>query len=114
MRSIIVPAMAALAAAKQCAGGMAFSQEAPQTPPAAGVASTDLSEEDRNAAPLPPGRHAGVVKKVCIDCHGGKVITDLRYSKEDAERFYKNMVSSDVTTEQARQIIEYLSTTLGQ
>ena len=114
MRSLIVPATAALALTGASLAGMAFSQEAPQTPPTTGAASTELSEEDRNAAPLPPGRHAGVVKKVCIDCHGGKVITDLRYSKEDAERFYKNMVSSDVSTEQAQQIIEYLSTTLGQ
>jgi len=103
MRKIVVPVMSLLAvsAASLALGGMAFSQMPP------------LSEEDKAATPFPPGRHAALVKKVCVDCHGAKVITDQRFTKEDAENFYKNMVSKDLTTEQAQHIIEYLTTTLG-
>lgn len=92
------------------AGGLAFSQ----TPPSGQPAGAPLSEADRSADPFPPGRHAALVKQVCVDCHGAKVITDKRFTKEEAEGFYRNMVSSNLDTEQARNIIEYLTTTLGQ
>jgi hypothetical protein len=76
--------------------------------------STDaLSAADQNAAPLPPGRYAAVTKKVCTECHNAKTFLDLRFSKEDATRYYRNMVGGDVNSEQAKQVIDYLSTTLG-
>lgn len=76
--------------------------------------SDALSAEDQNASPFPAGRHAAVVKRVCTECHNAFPIIDLRYTKEDATRYYRTMVSSDTTTEDAQKIIEYLSTTLGR
>lgn len=103
-RKFVIPVLAA-AAASIALGGLAFSQTSPQGAP--------LSEEDKTADPFPPGRHAALVKKVCVDCHGAKVITDKRFTKEEAQDFYTSMVSKDLTTEQAKNIIEYLTTTLG-
>jgi cytochrome c5 len=111
MRKIILPVFLALGAAI-LAGGAALSQPpAAVTPAQAGAA--ELSEEDRTADPFPPGRHAGLVKRVCTECHRASLILDIQYTREDAERYYKNMVSEDLTTDQAQQIIEYLTTTLG-
>jgi hypothetical protein len=72
-----------------------------------------LSEEDQTATPFPPGKNAALVKKVCTVCHSAKPILDLQYDREEAANFYKNMVESDITTDQAQKIIEYLSTVLG-
>lgn len=82
------------------------------TPPTE-AAPTELSEEDKTATPFPPGRYAAVVKRVCVDCHNAKPIIDLRYTREEAEALYKNMVSTDLETDQAKQILEYLTTTLA-
>jgi cytochrome c5 len=116
MRLSFVPAvaLAALAAAALPLSGAALSQAPQEASPRQEAVPSELSPEDKNASPFPPGRHAALVKKICVDCHTAKPILDLRYSKDDAESFYKNMVSSDLTTEQAQQIIEYLTTTLGQ
>lgn len=84
------------------------------SPSAAPSASDVLSAEDQNASPFPAGRHAAVVKRVCTECHNAFPILDLRYTREDATRYYRTMVGSDTTTEDAQKIIEYLSTTLGR
>jgi hypothetical protein len=73
-----------------------------------------LSPEDQNATPFPAGRHAAVVKRVCTECHNANPILDLKFSKEEAERYYRTMVSSNIETDDAKKIIEYLSTTLGR
>jgi len=73
-----------------------------------------LSAEDQNAAPFPAGRHAALVRKVCTECHNAFPILDLRYTREEATRYYRTMVHSDDSTEDAQKIIEYLSTTLGR
>ena len=99
-------ALLTISAAAVAMGGVAFSQA-----PASSAGA--LSAEDQSAAPFPAGRYAAVVKTVCTECHTGKVITDRRFTKDEAENFYKNMVGGDVTTEQAKQILEYLTTTLG-
>lgn len=89
----------------------AFAQDAAQLAPAA--PAQELSEEDRNAAPFPAGPNAALVKKVCVDCHDASRVLDLRYTRSEAEGFYKNMVSEDLTTDQAKKIIDYLVTHLG-
>lgn len=86
--------------------GAAFAQDA--------APAGELSEADMNASPFPPGPHAAVVKKVCTECHMAQVILDRKFTPDEAVRYYKVMVSSDIETEQAKQIIEYLSTTLGR
>ena len=101
----LVPLAAVLALS---ASALAFAQT-PATPP---PAAPTLSAEDQNAAPFPPGPNAALVNKVCTECHSASRVLDLRYTREDAESFYKNMVSMDVETEQAKKIIEYLSTAL--
>lgn len=126
MRKSVFSALAVLAVTASI--GVAASQVVPETPqvapptatqpageaaPAAAPQSAELSDEDKTATPLPPGRHAALVKKVCVDCHSAKPILDLRYTREDAENLYKNMVSTDLTTDQAKNIIEYLTTTLA-
>lgn len=73
----------------------------------------ELSEEDRNADPFPPGLHAGLTKQVCTECHPARLMLDIRYTQEEAEDYYFNMVSEDLESEQAQKIIYYLTTTLG-
>jgi hypothetical protein len=73
-----------------------------------------LSEEDQNASPFPPGPHAALVKKVCTECHLAQVVLNMRFTPDEAVRFYKVMVSSNIETDQAKRVIEYLSTTLGR
>lgn len=77
------------------------------------VEVAELSEEDRNADPFPPGLHAGLTKQVCTECHPARLMLDLRYTQEDAENYYFNMVDEDLESEQAQKIIYYLTTTLG-
>lgn len=74
----------------------------------------ELSEADMNASPFPPGPHAAVVKQVCTECHMAQMVLDRKFTPDEAVRYYKVMVSSDIETEQAKQVIEYLSTTLGR
>lgn len=88
--------------------GRAFDQPAiePRSPDA-------ISEADRNATPFPSGRHAALVKTVCTKCHGADLVVGMDYTRKDAERLYRNMVSPDLSTDQAKQIIAYLTTHLG-
>ncbi|WP_108460980.1 hypothetical protein [Devosia naphthalenivorans] len=95
-------------------GALSQSKPADAAETAEDTTEEALSREDMSAAPFPPGRYAGVVKQVCTECHMGQVVTDLRYNHEEAVRYYKVMVGSDVESEQAKQVIEYLSTTLGR
>ncbi len=99
MRRMIVPLAAAFSL---CAMAMSVAQGA-----------QELSEEDKNATPFPAGANAALVKKVCVDCHDAGRVMDVKYTREEAEALYKNMVSSDISTDQARKIIEYLVTHLG-
>ena len=80
---------------------------------AAPAESDVLSEDDLNASPFPAGLHAALVKKVCTQCHAARVMLDMTFTREDAERYYKNMVSEDLSTDQAQKIIAYLTTTMG-
>jgi hypothetical protein len=105
-------ALAALSCAALSIGGAALSQEPPANAPATD-ASVTLSEEDQNAAPFPAAPNAALVKKVCSSCHPPTAVLDMRFTHDDAELYYANMVSSDLSTDQARKVIEYLSTALG-
>ena len=73
----------------------------------------ELSDADMNAQPFPPGEHAALVKETCTECHSANLVTDKTFDRASAERYYKLMVSEDISTDDAQKIIEYLSTTLN-
>lgn len=75
-------------------------------------AARALSPEDENAHPYPPGEHAGLVKRVCSGCHDSTLVTDRRYDTKTATAYYRNMVG-DPNTEEARLVLKYLTTVLG-
>ena len=77
------------------------------------AAGQELSDADRNAQPFPPGEHAALVKETCTECHSANLVTDKTFDRASAERYYKLMVSEDISTDDAQKIIEYLSTTLN-
>ena len=105
-------AVAVLSCAVVSISGIALSQEPPATAPGKD-APIVLSEEDQNAAPFPPAPNAGLVKHICSSCHPATAVLDQRFSREDAERYYGDMVSSDLSTDQAQKVIAYLSTALS-
>lgn len=73
----------------------------------------ELDPADANAAPFPPGRHAAITKQVCTGCHMANMVLQRTYTYDEAVRFYEIMVTSNTDTDEARAIIEYLSTTLA-
>lgn len=124
MRKLVLAAALSLTAA--CAGASAALSQPPEpaydlggafgaapAPDAAPAEPEALSDEDANASPFPAGPHAALVKKVCTGCHAARVMLDMTFTREDAERYYKNMVSDDLSTDQAQKIIAYLTTTMG-
>lgn len=73
----------------------------------------ELDPADLNAAPFPPGRHAAETRRVCTECHPANMVLQRTYTYDEAVRFYQIMVTSNIETEQAQNVIEYLSTTLA-
>lgn len=117
--SAMLVAVLAMSGAVVSVSGTALSQQQPARPaapdaPVAQDAPVVLSAEDQDADPFPPAPDAALVKHVCSACHAATPVLDQRYSREDAERYYANMVGSDLSSRQAQKVIAYLSTVLGQ
>lgn len=93
----------------------AFHAVQAQTPDAepAAEAEEELDPADANAAPFPPGKHAALTKRICTDCHMANMVLQRTYTYDEAVRTYQIMVTSNIETDEARAVIEYLSTTLA-
>jgi hypothetical protein len=66
-----------------------------------------------NIAPFPPGKNAALVKQVCTQCHGANFVLDRRFDMAAAKKVYRLFVG-DPESEQGKQVVEYLTTVLGE
>ncbi|RDE10200.1 hypothetical protein [Pelagibacterium lacus] len=116
MRPRILPLLALLAfttgPAVYAFQGQAQTNEA-ETADLPAAEEEELDPADANAAPFPPGRHAALTKRVCTECHMANMVLQRTYTYDEAVRFYQIMVTSNTETDEARAVIEYLSTTLA-
>ncbi len=63
-------------------------------------------------APFPPGENATLAKKTCTECHAANVVISTQYDQDLARKQYKKYVG-DPDSEDARKVINYLTTVLG-
>jgi mono/diheme cytochrome c family protein len=62
---------------------------------------------------FPAGDGAALTQKICTHCHGAAVIIGRHFDAASAEHYWRTMVGPDPNTVEARAVIAYLSTVLG-
>jgi hypothetical protein len=65
-------------------------------------------------SPFPAGDGAALTRQVCTRCHSASLITAKSFDVPSAERYWRTMVGTDPTSDEARIVIGYLATTLGR
>ena len=65
-------------------------------------------------SPFPPGEGAALTRQICTRCHGANLILSKHFDATSAQRYWRIMVGTEPTSEDARTVIRYLSTVLGQ
>jgi hypothetical protein len=63
---------------------------------------------------FPPGGGVALTQKICTRCHGANLILSKIFDAASAERYWRTMVGTDPNSDEARKVITYLSTVLGE